>query len=116
MNREEKRSLERKLRAKGHSPADIERMVMVKEMMSNSKNLQEGQKVRFNIERLRADPDWADKQDAYKEWVETHAGETFTVEYDEKHSPTLVCLKECDATVKWLFWDGDLEVVDEPQD
>lgn len=103
----------RKLKAKGYSKVDIDRMVMVKEMMDSRKNLKEGQRVKLKVDQLRADPDWPDKQDTYKQWVEAHADETFTVKYDEKHSPVLVCLKECDAAVKWLFWEGDLEVVNE---
>lgn len=116
MNREEKRALVRKLKAKGYSKVDIDRMVMVKEMMNSSKNLQEGQKVRLNIERLRADVNWSGMNPRYKEWVEAHAGEVFTVKYHPEYSPSRVCLEECDAVEDWLFWDGDLEVVDEPQD
>ena len=114
MNREDKRKFIKQFKEKGYSKKEIDQMVMLKEMMDNKKNLQKGQKVKLNLERIMSHPDYHNHTEKYRSWVESHIDVIFTVEYDKAHTdkPTLVCLKEDDSKPKWLFWEGDLEVID----
>lgn len=79
----------------------------------NSIIIPEGIKVKLNIDRIKKDVNYPRLTDKYKIWVDNHADEVFTVEYDEKHqeNPTLVCFKEDTSKPKWLFWTGDLTIL-----
>ena len=76
--------------------------------------LLEGDKVRLNVAKMKSRSEYNNLQRAYRDFVESNANITFTVEYDThgKNKPNVVCLKEDKREVKWLFWDGDLLVLD----
>lgn len=54
----------------------------------------------------------------YRDFVETHAGDVFTVQYDRSASiqklNSVVILKE--DPDGWLFWTGDLQKIDSSVD
>lgn len=77
--------------------------------------LLEGDKVKLNIKKMKSHPSYNKYNDKFKSFLEDNKDKIFTVEYDKtkKNKPNLVCLKEDDSKYKWLFWDGDLLVLDE---
>ena len=77
--------------------------------------LEEGTKVKLNWELIKRHPDWKIQRKDYKEWVEAHKDEVFTVEWDENRKKNntsdkkfLVCLKEDETEPKWLFYSSTL--------
>lgn len=94
------------------SRADAKKLV---EMKYSHYPLEEGTKVKLNWELIKRHPDWKIQRKDYKEWVEAHKDEVFTVEWDEnrKRNNTsdkkfLVCLKEDETDPKWLFYSSTL--------
>lgn len=124
-NRDDKRKLEKILRSQGKSKEEIDNIItLTKELnkITDVNNLPkfkecllEGDKVKLHIEKIKSHPDWEGYQQEYKDFVESNNDIIFTVEYDKKHKnkPNLVCLKEDTSRQKWLFWDGNLLVLDE---
>ena len=114
MNREDKRDYTKRLKAKGYPKKEIDQFLMIKEMKDNKKHLQEGQKVKLNMDNITSHPDYPNLTAKYRNWVESHKDMLFTVEFDKayKDNPTLLCLKEDDSEPQWLFWEGDLTVQD----
>lgn len=83
------------------------------------KPIPEGAKVKLNFSKISSQPNWNPNTDDfnhenYTRWVRDNVNKIFTVEYDAKHkvNPTQVCLKEDKTDPKWLFWEGDLIVID----
>ena len=73
------------------------------------KIIEQGSKVKLNIKQIKSHPDHKKKTKAYRDWIDSHAEDIFTVEYDKNNNPlVLVCLKEDTTSPKWLFWTGDL--------
>ena len=74
--------------------------------------------MRLKVNQIKSHPDYSKNIDynkqQYHDFIDTNGNEVFTVEYDKnkKDSSTLVCLKEDTTDPKWLFWVGDLEVVE----
>lgn len=56
-------------------------------------------------------------QEGYRNVVEALKGEICTVQYEERYgdTPQLVCLEEDDTETKWLFFVGDLIVVEDEE-
>lgn len=76
----------------------------------------EGTKVKLNYDSIVNDPNYPNKVQAYRDFVENNKDTVFTVEYDEKYKnkPLLVMLKEDTNEVKWLWHSKyDLIVVEE---
>ncbi len=79
----------------------------------------EGTKVKLNYESIISDVNYNKNIDSnkqkYHEFIELNKDRIFSVEYDPKFqdNPTLVCLKEDETDPKWLFWIGDLIVINE---
>lgn len=68
--------------------------------------LQEGDKVRLNVKRIRAHPDFKKKTIAYQAFVGANYRKHFTVQYAKDKNPNIfVELKEAP---KYLWWVGDL--------
>lgn len=88
---------------------------IMKHIFHKWKPIAEGTKVKLNIESIKAHSDYSKLPDTYKTWIEKNQDNVFTVEYDPKHedNPQLLCLKENIEPVKWLFWEGDLIVLEE---
>ena len=77
--------------------------------------LLEGDFVKLNTKKIKSHPDYAKMRPVYKEFIESNDGVVFTVEYDKnkQDKPNLVCLKEDMSDPKFLFWDGDLLILDQ---
>lgn len=113
MNRKDRRAQTKVLQKTAKiSRADAKKLV---EMKYSHYPLEEGTKVKLNWELIKRHPDWKIQRKDYKEWVETHKDEVFTVEWDEnrKRNDTsdkkfLVCLKEDETNPKWLFYSSTL--------
>lgn len=78
-------------------------------------SIPEGSKVKFRIDKMKAHPDWNKLEENYRNFVETNVNTVFTVEYDEQYlyEPLWVCLAEDSNPIKWLFYIGDLQVIEE---
>lgn len=113
MNRKDRRAQIKVLQKTAKiSRADAKKLV---EMKYSHYPLEEGTKVKLNWELIKRHPDWKIQRKDYKEWVEAHKDEVFTVEWDEnrKRNDTsdkkfLVCLKEDETNPKWLFYSSTL--------
>ena len=74
-----------------------------------------GDLVRLNIEQIMKHPDYLRLSKRYRDFVETHARDIFTVQYDRSASVqklnSVVALKE--DPDGWLFWTGDLQKVND---
>lgn len=75
----------------------------------------EGEKVKINYERIKNSKDWEKLRKEYKDFVESHKDDVFTVEFDPvkkalkaKTVDLLVQLKEDTTNPKWLFQARDL--------
>lgn len=115
MNREQRRTYEKNLRAKGMSKENASNIVKLKQKLDSVPWLPEGQKVRLNLKSIMSDPDYEKKQDRWKQFVQDNKDTVFTIKWDDRHrdNPVLVCLKEDPTPGKWLWWVGDLEKVDD---
>lgn len=123
-NRDEARAFSKILRKSGNTKEKADKIVkLTKDMTaawdSESKTkakefLLEGEKVKFNIDKMWAHPDWNSKQEAYKDFVVSNIDTIFTVTYDEKFKdkPSLVRFVEDDSEQQWQFSDVDLLVLD----
>jgi hypothetical protein len=94
---------------------ELVNMAKVKKALDDWKPIVEGTKVKLNIERIKSHPDYPRLTDTYKTWIDENQNRIFTVEYDSKYknNPQLLCLKENVEPVKWLFWEGDLIILEE---
>lgn len=93
---------------------DLINMATVKKALDDWKPIVEGTKVKLNMEKILSDVNYPRLTDKYKTWIDENQDKTFTVEYDQKQKkkPQLLCLKENVKPVKWLFWEGDLIVLE----
>ena len=113
MNRKDRRAQIKVLQKTAKiSRADAKKLV---EMKYSHYPLEEGTKVKLNWELIKRHPDWKIQRKDYKEWVEAHKDDVFTVEWDEKRKNNntsdkkfLVCLKEDETNPKWLFYSSTL--------
>ena len=113
MNRKDRRAQIKVLQKTAKiSRADAKKLV---EMKYSHYPLEEGTKVKLNWELIKRHPDWKIQRKDYKEWVEAHKDEVFTVEWDENRKKNntsdkkfLVCLKEDETEPKWLFYSSTL--------
>lgn len=125
VNRKQKRIAEKAFKSKGKSKEELNAMIDVINKMNMLKDVEnlpklkecllEGDKIKLNVAKIKSHPSWEGYQKEYKDFVENSDDAIFTVEYDEKRKdkPNMVCLKEDTSRQKWLFWDGDLFVLDE---
>lgn len=113
MNRERERKFMQLAKKKGVSKSltelyiEIQKRAARKEIVP-AQDLEDGERVRLNVEMIQRHPDYPRLSERYRSFVETHADDIFTVERDESFSKqnALVTLRE--APEKWLFWSGDL--------
>lgn len=119
MNREQRRKFNLSVKD-SKVLTELANMSKIKKMLDDWKPIPEGAKVKLNIKRIKSDPDWDENTEdfnkkRYVRWIYDNQDKVFSVEYDPKYGnkPTTVCLKEDDSKpFKWLFWEGDLEVMD----
>lgn len=113
MNREQKRSLERKLKAKGVSAKSAKNYVEVAQTLQEIKatspgehtppqRIEEGQKVMLNLQAIKARKNYERMSPLYKEFVDANDGAVFTAHVER---PNMISMQE---EPRWLFWSGDL--------
>jgi len=110
MNREKRRKLTKELKAKGFSKDKI--ATYLNFVTKDSKVvIPEGSKVKLDVDKIKAHPDYIKLTDKYKNWVADNRNKVFTVKYEEKYgeSPNLVALEEDD--IGWLFPISDLVIM-----
>ena len=114
MNREGKRKLIKKLQSEGCSEAEILKLIEIQEIAASKKFLKEGDRVKLNINNIKSHVDYDKLTNEYKQWVNTHKADIFTVEYDKKfkENPSIICLKEDATEPKWLFHEKDLNRIE----
>lgn len=113
MNRSQRRKLVKSAEQKGINKSIVELYIKMKQRGSIPIELIEGDQVRLNVDSIQKHPDYGNLSALYREFVESHKDEVFTVVYDRrrKEHPTEVCLKE--DSHGWMFWTGDLIKVDD---
>lgn len=106
MNREQKREFVKKAKKKG---VGAEAAKAYAEIISNGagqttpkQDIVEDEKVKLNIEAIKARQNYERMSDKYKKFVDENTETVFTAHVER---PTLISLKE---EPKWLFWCGDL--------
>ena len=116
MNRKGRREIQKVLRKNGYTKNSAKTFTMrLDNQTANDTTAWEGEKVKIDVERIKSYPDWREMRKDYREWIESHEGEVFTVEFDpsKKENNSMetnifVQLKEDTTEPKWLFWAGDL--------
>lgn len=112
MNRKQRREMEKEFRKRGVSKQVAKDLVAIRD----GREMEEGTKVKLNYKRITTHPDWKKKlRKEYKDWIEAHKNDTFTVEWDEMRKANnsvdkkiRVCLAEDTTVPKWLFLTSDL--------
>ena len=111
MNREQKRNFVKKAKKRGVNADEAKAYA---EIISGgagtptpSQDITEGEKVRLNLENIKARKNYKIMSEKYKEFVETNAETVFTAHVER---PTLISLSE---EPRWLFWCGDLIKVED---
>lgn len=106
MNRGQKRNFVKKAKKRGIA-ADVAKAYA--EIINSGagevsprQEIVEDEKIRLNIENLKARQNYSMMSDLYKEFIDANENTVFTAHVER---PTLVSLKE---EPKWLFWCGDL--------
>lgn len=114
MNRSQTRKFRSLAKKKGVSHSLAEMYISMRNRGSAPQDLR-GDLVRLNIEQIMKHPDYLRLSKRYRDFVETHARDIFTVQYDRSASVqklnSVVALKE--DPDGWLFWTGDLQKVNE---
>ena len=98
MNRKQKRDFIKKARQKGVKESDALAYLTTQE----GSEIKEGDKVRLNVNKIKASPDYQIMRPDYKEFVEKNANKIFTAHYEKEMLVSLV------EEPKWLFWRGNL--------
>lgn len=118
MNRKDRRELKKRIRKRGvpkgkaddyveiFNNADMIRAGGVG-MVSPPNEIKEGDRVTLNIEHIKSRKNYEKMNPEYQKFVEENEGRIFTA-HPEKEN--IISLYEDDN--KWLFWSGDLKVVE----
>lgn len=106
MNREQKRAFVKKAQKKGVSKKTAEAYAEIMDMgdrkIIEPQDIQEGEKVRLNLENIKTRQNYGHMTDKYKAFVETNIDTVFTAHIER---PTLISFVE---EPSWLFYSGDL--------
>lgn len=90
---------------------DFSAVNKIKKAIESDWTFQPGDKVKLDIEKIKAEKGYDQRLPAYRQFCEQNVDRIFTVEYAEGMKPSVVCLAEDESTPKWLFWTGDLKAV-----
>lgn len=105
MNRQQRRSLERRLRTTKDTDA-LRRLI--EDAAHNTENpINDGDTVKINVERIRSRKEWERLQSEYRDFVEQNADKEFVARLrhsSEAGYPVIFDLDGCN----WSFWEGDL--------
>ena len=82
--------------------------------LSQGKLIEAGSRVKLKYDQIVSRKDWEKLNQKYKNFVEENKDNEFTVQIDEKvhNMYKLVSLKEDPTEPKFLFWVGDLILLD----
>lgn len=106
MNREQRRSLYKKLKNVHISKDVIEKL---SDLYDADLDISEGDTVKINYERIMSQPDYPHMISEYKKFIDANKDVEFTAELDETTTfKNTFCLKEDVSDPKWLFWCDDL--------
>lgn len=113
MNREERRAYIKKAKKKGISKEQAETYLEIAQngagKTTEAQVIENGAKVMLNIEAVKARKNYNKLSEKYKAFVEDSDGKVFTAVTKEKLK-NVISLEE---EPRWLFWSGDLIVVEE---
>ena len=121
MNREQRRAMEKALRKNGMKTEDAKAYVQI---VNNAdairaggvgentppKHIEEGEKIRLNICRIKARKNYDRMAQGYRDFVEAAGDTVFTAHVEREN---LISLAE---EPRWLFWSGDLLKENEEND
>lgn len=111
MNREQKRAFVKKAKKRGTSEKAAKAYAEIISSGSGKpappQEIQEGEKIKLDIDKLRARKNYEIMNDEYKKFVDENAETIFTAHVEKT---TLISLHE---EPRWLFWCGDLIKVKE---
>jgi hypothetical protein len=84
------------------------------ERLRSGKLITAGSKVKLKYDQITCRKDWEELNQKYKDFVETNKDKELTVQIDEKvhNMYKLVSLEEDTMEPKFLFWVGDLLLID----
>lgn len=106
MNREQKRAFVKKAQRKGVSKKTAEAYAEIMDMgdgkVIEPQDIQEGERVKVNLEIIKARKNFENMNDKYKSFVETNSDKVYTAHLER---PTLISFVE---EPSWLFYSGDL--------
>lgn len=113
MNREFRRNFVKQARKNGVSTKAAENYIDVAKNGTGEhtarQNINNGDLVKINIEAVKARQNYDKMSEKYKEFVDENKDTVFTAFVE---SDNLISFKENRA---WLFWSGDLEVIQTPE-
>jgi len=114
MNREQKRKYIKELKSKGFTKEQIDAILLYKKYADVNNYIPEGTKVKLNYNEIKNQPDYPKLTEKFRNWIEDNKDKVYTVEYkkNKRGKPLFVTLKEDTSDPKWLFWVGDLIVVE----
>lgn len=105
MNREQKRNFVKKATKKGMDKKLAKTFAeSVGSIHSDPQDIEEGTKVKINIDLVKSRKNYANMSEKYKEFVESSTDQVFTAHIERRNLISFV------EEPKWLFWSGDLLV------
>jgi hypothetical protein len=112
MNREKRRKFTKELKAKGFSKDKI--VTYLNFATKDSKVIiPEGTKVKLDIEKIKAHPDYEKRTPKNKKWIDDNIDNIFTVKYEEYYGDNPVVVAFLEDEIGWNFHVMDLIVVKE---
>ena len=120
MNRKERRELERKVRhIQKTKPWELQAMIRdqyPKEVIENrigKDTFAPGDKVMLDVQKVMDDINYGQMKQEYKEFIQSHANEVFTLSKVAKMSGPFaaVSFEEDETDPKWMFFIGHLKKV-----
>ena len=113
MNREQSRKLRRDAKKKGIDKGVTELYLSMKkdglDNPSPPKSIRTGDRVLLDVDKIKNRRNYSLMARAYREFVESSTGKVFTATLEQGN---LVSMQE---EPRWLFWSGDLIVVEPAQ-
>lgn len=110
MNRQQSRKLRRDAKKKGVNEAVTELFIHMKNAGFDTPNppqeIHTGDRVALDLDKIKKRRDYDRMLPAYKDFVEHSEGQVFTATQEQKN---LISLQE---KPKWLFWSGDLQIIE----
>ena len=108
MNREQRRAFKKK---HGKTAREYAADKLNKLSQEIENHLLDGNKVRLDVDRIVSRSDYAHTTEEYKEFVESSRDKVFTVRLYRKRTDGFSAIVELAEEPKWLFWYGDLVLV-----